>query len=221
MSQQFVDKSRPVSGTVLNMTSALPPRVRSMIINFDPTQPDALSISEFCKTQKISRSIFYRLRRRAVSESAAALHPQSRAPRERARKYGPAVVNELVKIRQKLKRMVGTTVPKPFITKRRLTKTLSQAARFRLLLQSAAYWPASVTWTATIASVPNPLTFPSQGQRLWPCGNLMLLNTAQPKISSSPCPSSLMMPADSMLAPEHSTPRKQPGCSRSTRARHR
>ncbi|KSU68211.1 IS481 family transposase [Arthrobacter sp. NIO-1057] len=86
------------------MTSALPPRVRSMIINFDPTQPDALSISEFCETQKISRSIFYRLRNRAINESAAALHPQSRAPRKPARTYGPEVINELVKIRQKLKK---------------------------------------------------------------------------------------------------------------------
>lgn len=75
-----------------------------MIINFDPTQPDALSISEFCKTQKISRSIFYRLRHRAINESAAALHPQSRAPRAPARTYGPEVINELVKIRQKLKK---------------------------------------------------------------------------------------------------------------------
>ena len=75
-----------------------------MIINFDPTQPDALSISEFCKTQKISRSIFYRLRNRAVNESAAALHSLSRAPRKPARKYGPEVINELVKIRQRLKK---------------------------------------------------------------------------------------------------------------------
>lgn len=43
-----------------SMTNVLPPRVRSMIINFDPTQPDALSIREFCKTRKISRSIYYR-----------------------------------------------------------------------------------------------------------------------------------------------------------------
>jgi len=104
MSQQFVNKTRLISGTVKNMTSSLPPRVRSMIINFDPTQPDALSISEFCKTQKISRSIFNRHRHRALNESAAALHPQSAAPRETARKYGPEVTNELVKIRQKLKK---------------------------------------------------------------------------------------------------------------------
>lgn len=86
------------------MVNALPPRVRAIIINFDPTQPDALSISEFYKTQEISRSIFYRLRHRAASESAAALHSLSRAPRNPARKYGPEVINELVKIRQRLKK---------------------------------------------------------------------------------------------------------------------
>ncbi len=47
-----------------------------MIINYDPTQPGALTIADFCKTQKISRSIFYRIRARASNESAAALHPR-------------------------------------------------------------------------------------------------------------------------------------------------
>ena len=74
-----------------------------MIINYDPTQPDALTISEFCKTQKISRSIFYRIRSRAATESASALHPRSRAPHHPARRYGPEVVNELVRIRKQLK----------------------------------------------------------------------------------------------------------------------
>lgn len=74
-----------------------------MIINFDPTQPDALTVSEFCKTQKISRSIFYRIRERAAHEAAGALHPRSRAPKQPASNYGPEVVNELVKIRKKLK----------------------------------------------------------------------------------------------------------------------
>lgn len=75
-----------------------------MIINFDPTQPEALTVSEFCETQKISRGIFYRLRQRATNESAAALHPQSRAPKTPARTCGRAGINELVKIRQRLKK---------------------------------------------------------------------------------------------------------------------
>lgn len=86
------------------MTNALPPRVRAMIINYDPAQPDALTIGDFCKTQKISRSIFYRIRARASRESAAALHPRSRAPKQPARRYGPGIVNELVRIRKRLKK---------------------------------------------------------------------------------------------------------------------
>src|SRR5690606_28041570 len=85
------------------MPNALSPRLRAMIISFDPTQPEALSISEFCKTQKISRSIFYRIRERATQESAGALHPRSRAPKLPSRRYGPDVINELVRIRKELK----------------------------------------------------------------------------------------------------------------------
>lgn len=86
------------------MTNTLQPRVRAMIINYDPTQPDALTISEFCKAKKVSRSIFYRILTRASSESAAALHPRSRVPKEPARVYGADVVNELVRIRKRLKK---------------------------------------------------------------------------------------------------------------------
>jgi len=85
------------------MSNPLTPRTRAMIINFDPTQPDALTVREFCKMQKISRSIFYRIRSRAATESAAALHPRSRAPHHPARRYGPDVINELVRIRKQLK----------------------------------------------------------------------------------------------------------------------
>ncbi|MGV2953354.1 integrase core domain-containing protein [Glutamicibacter sp. AGC46] len=94
------------------MANALSPRVRAMIINFDPTQPDALTISEFCKTQKISRSIFYRLRERATQESAGALHPRSRAPKMPSRRYGPDVINELVRIRKELKKVGWDYGPK-------------------------------------------------------------------------------------------------------------
>src|SRR5690625_1019395 len=91
-----------VSGRVGGM-NALSPRVRAMIINYDPTQPGALSVSEFCKSVKISRSVFYKIRSRARTESTAALHPRSRAPKEPARTYGPEVTNELVRIRRKLR----------------------------------------------------------------------------------------------------------------------
>jgi transposase InsO family protein len=72
-------------------------------MNYDPTQPHALPVTEFCRSLKISRSVFYKIRDRAAHESAAALHPRSRAPKSPARRYGQAVVNELVKIRKQLK----------------------------------------------------------------------------------------------------------------------
>lgn len=52
---------------------------------------------------KISRSVFYKLRARAAVECTAALHPQSRAPKKPARRYGTQVTNELVKIRKCLR----------------------------------------------------------------------------------------------------------------------
>src|SRR5699024_12393123 len=47
---------------LLGGMNALSPRIRAMIINYDPTQPGALSVSEFCKSIKISRSVFYKIR---------------------------------------------------------------------------------------------------------------------------------------------------------------
>lgn len=85
------------------MTNALPPRTRAAIINYDPFQPHSLSVAEFCRSLKVSRGVFYKIRGRAAGESTAALHPRSRAPRQPARRYGPEVVNELVRIRKRLK----------------------------------------------------------------------------------------------------------------------
>lgn len=83
--------------TVAGMSNSLSPRIRASIINYDPTQPHALTVTEFCRSVKISRSVFYKVRARA------ALHPRSRAPKSPARRYGPEVVNELVRIRKRLK----------------------------------------------------------------------------------------------------------------------
>lgn len=77
--------------------------MRATIINYDPTQPHALTVSEFCKSIKVSRSVFYKIRARAATESAAALHPRSRAPHQPALRYGVAVVNDLVRISKQLK----------------------------------------------------------------------------------------------------------------------
>lgn len=90
--------------SVAVMSNSLSPRTRASIINYDPTQPHALSVTEFCRSLKISRSVFYKVRTRAAQESTAALHPRSRAPRSPARRYGPDVVNEIVGIRKRLKK---------------------------------------------------------------------------------------------------------------------
>lgn len=83
--------------------NTLSPRTRAQIINYDPTQPGALNVSEFCKSIKVSRSVFYKIRDRATTESAAALHPRSRAPLQPARRYDTSVANELVRIRRQLR----------------------------------------------------------------------------------------------------------------------
>lgn len=61
-----------------------------------------MNVSEFCTSLKISRSVFYENRTRAALISAAALDPESRAPKNPARTYGPAVINELVRIGKEL-----------------------------------------------------------------------------------------------------------------------
>ena len=91
------------AGDSRGMTNSLSPQTRAAIMNYDPTQPHALSITGFCRSLKISRSVFYKIRGRAAHEAAAALHPRSRAPKVPARRYGQVVVNELVKIRKQLK----------------------------------------------------------------------------------------------------------------------
>lgn len=85
------------------MTNALSPRTRANIINYDPAQPGALTVNEFCKSLKISRSAFYKIRARAAEASASALHPRSRAPKQPARRYGKEVINELVRVRHQLR----------------------------------------------------------------------------------------------------------------------
>src|SRR5690625_5170787 len=94
------------------MSTPLPPRLRAMIISYDPTKPNEFTISDYCKAKKVTHSIFYRMRARAEFESASALRTRSRAPRQPAQQYGPEVVNELVRIRKQLKADVWDYGPK-------------------------------------------------------------------------------------------------------------
>lgn len=103
MSHDIVNTFDAAVGDIRVMTNSLTPRVRADIITYDPTQPGALSVTEFCRSLKVSRSVFYKIRTRSQHESTAALHPRSRAPKQPARQYGPDVVNELVRIRKQLK----------------------------------------------------------------------------------------------------------------------
>lgn len=41
------------------MPNVLSPGTRASIINYDPTQPHAMTLNHFCKSPKISRSVFY------------------------------------------------------------------------------------------------------------------------------------------------------------------
>lgn len=113
-----------------------------MNINFDPTQPSALTVSEFCKTQKIPRSIFYRLLERAAQESAGASLPRSRASKQPARRYGPEVINELAKLRKQLNKVGWDYGPKAI----RYEATISQEFRGGTV-------PSVATITRLLASV--------------------------------------------------------------------
>ena len=115
------------------MTNSLTPQIRAAIINFDPTQPNALSVTEFCRAHKISRSAFYKIRTRSQQESTAALHPRSRAPKQPARRYGRQVVNELVRIRKQLKADGWDYGP------REPNKTIANVAKMKIATERAAF----------------------------------------------------------------------------------
>lgn len=73
------------------MANSLSPRVRAAIINYDPTQPNALTVTEFCRSVKISRSVFYKIRRRrgsGVHGSTAPAFPGPEDPGQAVRPRG-------------------------------------------------------------------------------------------------------------------------------------
>lgn len=85
------------------MVTPLSPAVRRQIIAFDPADPEAVTVSAFCKSLKISRRSFYTIRQRYAEESQAALHPHSSAPHKTQRIYDESVTRVLLGARADLK----------------------------------------------------------------------------------------------------------------------
>src|SRR5699024_5161472 len=81
------------------MVTPLSPAARRQIIAFDPADPDAVSVTAFCKSMKISRRSFYTIRARHMEESQRALHPRSSAPHNTQRKYDETVTRVLLEAR--------------------------------------------------------------------------------------------------------------------------
>ena len=176
MSHDIADTFAGLIGDIRAMTNSLSPRVRADIINYDPTQPGALSVTEFCRSQKISRSVFYKIRTRSQHESTATLHPRSRAPKQPARRYGPDVVNELVRIRKQLKTDGWDYGPKTIHYEALIADTFP-GGKVPSPPRSQGSWPVSATSKPPRRSGPNPPTFPSPDPQPWPCGNLTPSNT--------------------------------------------
>lgn len=84
------------------MSKSLTPAVRRQIIAYDPADPAAPSVSEFCRSLGISRPSFYKVRDRFRVEGNAALNPRSRAPREPARVYTDGTVKIVLGVRKRL-----------------------------------------------------------------------------------------------------------------------
>lgn len=84
------------------MSKSLTPAVRRQIIAYDPADPDAPSVSEFCRSLGISRPSFYQVRDRFRAEGNAALNPRSRAPKQPARVYADDTVKIMLGVRERL-----------------------------------------------------------------------------------------------------------------------
>lgn len=85
------------------MSKSLTPAVRRQIIAFNPAEPDAPSIAEFCRGLGVSRPSFYKVRDRFAQEGHAALNPRSRAPKQPARRYSEDTAKVVLGVRKWLK----------------------------------------------------------------------------------------------------------------------
>jgi len=84
------------------MSNSLPASLRRQIIEFDPTLPDAMNISQFCKQLGISRPSYYKVKERYVAEGNKALNPRSRAPKNSRQVYGEQTKETVLRIRKRL-----------------------------------------------------------------------------------------------------------------------
>lgn len=85
------------------MVTPLSPAVRRKIVAVDPAAPEAVTVSAFCMSLKISRRSFYTIRDRYAEESQAALHPRSSAPHRTQRVHDESVTRVLLAARADLK----------------------------------------------------------------------------------------------------------------------
>ena len=84
------------------MSKSLSPAVRRQIIAFNPAEPGAPSVSEFCRELGVSRPSFYKVRDRFAREGNAALNPRSRAPKAPAHRYGQDTAEVVLEVRKQL-----------------------------------------------------------------------------------------------------------------------
>jgi transposase InsO family protein len=84
------------------MSKSLTPAVRRQIIAFNPAEPGAPSVSQFCREVGVSRPSFYKVRDRFAREGNAALNPRSRAPKAPARCYDQDTVEVVLEVREPL-----------------------------------------------------------------------------------------------------------------------
>ena len=84
------------------MSKSLTPAVRRQIIAFNPAEPGAPSVAEFCRGLGVSRPSFYKVRDRFAQEGNAALNPRSRAPKQPARRYTQDTATVVLGVRKRL-----------------------------------------------------------------------------------------------------------------------
>lgn len=84
------------------MSKSLTPAVRRQIIAFNPAEPGAPSVAQFCRELGVSRPSFYKVRERFATEGNAASNRRSRAPKEPAHRYDEDTAEVVLGVRKRL-----------------------------------------------------------------------------------------------------------------------